>query len=231
MTDPSEASETPEVAQVRRLLAEARHRDPMPDDVASRMDDVLAGLGKVAAEKPAPPQRDGVVPISAARRRRAGALLVAAAVVVGGGIVIAPHLPNGSTASPTTASDTGGSTLSGALGDTPPSQKGPESGSTVPKSLDDAGPLQLRDGLVVVHPRRFSADALRSRALLSQSRALLDRASCPAVPVRADVVAARYERAPAALVYRRARGGSQVVDLYICGSPRPVRSTTLPVDR
>ena len=34
---------------------------------------------------------------------------------------------------------------------------------------------------------------------------------------------------PAALVYRRVEGSSQVVDLYVCGNPRPVRSTTLSV--
>ena len=33
-----------EQAEVRRLLAEARHTEPMPDDVKARMDDVLAGL-------------------------------------------------------------------------------------------------------------------------------------------------------------------------------------------
>jgi hypothetical protein len=42
-------------------------------------------------------------------------------------------------------------------------------------------------------------------------------------------VAAEYQHAPAALVYRRVEGSSQVVDLYVCGNPRPVRSTTLSV--
>ena len=44
----------------------------------------------------------------------------------------------------------------------------------------------------------------------------------------AGYTAALYT-ARAALVYRRVEGSSQVVDLYVCGNPRPVRSTTLSV--
>ena len=35
---------TPTEEQVRRLLADARHTEPMPDDVAARLDGVLADL-------------------------------------------------------------------------------------------------------------------------------------------------------------------------------------------
>jgi hypothetical protein len=51
---------------------------------------------------------------------------------------------------------------------------------------------------------------------------------CPDVPGHGDRVAAEYQRAPAVLVYRPAEGNTQVVDLYVCGNDRPVRSTTLP---
>src|SRR5690242_21244414 len=64
--------------QVRRLLAEARHTEPMPDDVAARLDGVLADLREAPAVTP---PADGL----AARRRRRTArnwLLAAAAVVV-----------------------------------------------------------------------------------------------------------------------------------------------------
>jgi hypothetical protein len=49
---------TPEQEEVRRLLADARHVDPMPDDVVDRLDQVLAGLAtesgddRVAAPPP-----------------------------------------------------------------------------------------------------------------------------------------------------------------------------------
>ena len=39
---------TPEEEQVRRLLADARHTEPMPADVAARLDEVLAGLPRDA---------------------------------------------------------------------------------------------------------------------------------------------------------------------------------------
>ena len=43
--DPTSADDdSPEITEVRRLLADARHTEPMPDDVASRMDDVLGRL-------------------------------------------------------------------------------------------------------------------------------------------------------------------------------------------
>jgi hypothetical protein len=42
------------------------------------------------------------------------------------------------------------------------------------------------------------------------------------------VVAALYDRAPAVLVYHPPDGSTQVVDLVLCGSERPIRSVTLP---
>jgi hypothetical protein len=90
----------------------------------------------------------------------------------------------------------------------------------------------VRHHRVVVRPRHFSTDALRGRTLLQRLDAKSTYSSqgptCARVPRAADVVAAEYQHAPAALVYRRTRGGSQVVDLFVCGIGRPVRSTTLP---
>ena len=59
--DSPESEDLAEIAEVRRLLADARHVDPMPDDVATRMDDVLAGLRDSAEAAPAA----DVVPIAA----------------------------------------------------------------------------------------------------------------------------------------------------------------------
>ena len=100
MTD--EAGTTrPDDDAVRRLLADARHTEPMPADVAARMDDVLADLrqgSSVTAEvpdaepSPAPPH-PVVVSLAAQRRRRVAGMLVAAAAVVVGAVVVVPHLP------------------------------------------------------------------------------------------------------------------------------------------
>ncbi|MQW77053.1 hypothetical protein GHK92_14315 [Nocardioides sp. dk4132] len=81
-------------AQVRRLLREARHDEPVPDDVATRLERVLAQL---AADDPADvPDPDEV---AARRRRRAGGLLVAAAAVVVAGVAIGQVVDPGDSAS------------------------------------------------------------------------------------------------------------------------------------
>ena len=43
-----------EAERVRRLLAEARHTEPMPDDVAARLDRVIAGLADDPESRPTP---------------------------------------------------------------------------------------------------------------------------------------------------------------------------------
>ena len=82
----------------------------------------------------------------------------------------------------------------------------------------------------MVHPRRFAADALEGRALLGRYDAQAFTSlsgDCAALAKRAHAVPALYQSAPAALVYRRPEGSTQVVDLYVCGSRQPVRTTTL----
>lgn len=82
------ADELPD--ELRRLLADARHTDPIPVDVAARLDDVLARL----AEGEAP---DGEVVDLAGRRRRRRAvqLLGAAAAVILVGTTAAQFLDVG----------------------------------------------------------------------------------------------------------------------------------------
>ena len=107
------------------------------------------------------------------------------------------------------------------------------SGQTTPQSQSQFGgetkSPQLHAGRVVVHPSEFSAAALQGRSLLAHvvPGAHPVRA-CSGLPRHARAVSAEYLHAPAALVYRRPEGSTQVVDLYVCGSDRPVRSTTLP---
>ena len=71
---------TPEQdAAVRRLLGQVRHDEAIPDEVAARLDQTLAGLE--------PLHSSVVADLGAARRRRRNAsrlLLAAAAVVVAG---------------------------------------------------------------------------------------------------------------------------------------------------
>lgn len=223
--DELEPAESAEIAEVRRLLADARHAEPMPHDVVARMNRVIARLGD-ETPAPAPDPRPGdVVPIAPHRRRRAAALLVAAAAVVAGGVALGPHLPHGNGGSRAGAASAGsdqsllGNTGNAGNAQVPPSTKSPGYQSETPR--------------IVVRPRHFSSDALKGRAVLRRHPSPSDMSQaesspCADLPKRADVVAAEYQHAPAALVYRRVQNDLQVVDLYVCGDNRPIRSTTLP---
>ena len=242
MTD--HAQPGPDDDAVRRLLADARQTEPMPDDVAARMDAVLADL---AAESPATPQtpaaaRDAaplhpvVVSLDVHRRRRAAGMLVAAAAIVVGGVVVAQHLPGGSnqsgsaTAGP--AEDRAGSTAAGNGNDS--GARSPAPDASLPGKLT-AGSAVVHQGRVLVRPQHFTADAVAARRLVEEkvpasaySRLGEVDASCavPSLPGRR--VNATYQQAPAVLVFHPPVSSAQVVDLYLCGSHRPVRSATLP---
>lgn len=70
-------------ARLRRLLARSRHDEQVPEDVAARLDDVLARLEAGDPELAGPRARKAEVTALAARRRRtAASLLIAAAAVV-----------------------------------------------------------------------------------------------------------------------------------------------------
>ena len=127
MTDEAGKTRPDPEDDVRRLLADARHTEPMPADVAARMDDLLAGLrpdSPVAPEvpdaEPVPvstpaPRHPAVASLAAQRRRRAAGMLVAAAAVVVGAVVVVPHLPapGSSSSSPASAGDHSGADLAG----------------------------------------------------------------------------------------------------------------------
>lgn len=235
MTDRSDSPdvpESPEIAQVRRLLAEARHTEPMPDDVADRMNTVLARLGDEApaARTEADRRTSAVVPIAAHRRRRAAGLLVAAAAIVVAGVVVAPHVPKGSSGGPaeTAAGNRAADQSSNSLGST--TNQGSPGPPAVGPSSGHPPPMRVQDGRVVVRPRHFTTDALQARQRLKAQTVTPDtsRPSCAGVPAQAELVPAEYQKAPAALVFRPAQGSSQVVDLYVCGDARPIRSATLP---
>ena len=215
-----------EIAEVRRLLADARHTEPMPDGVAARMDAVLARLGDETSTGPkeAERTRGAVVPIAAHRRRRAAGLLVAAAAIVVGGVVVQNvHLSS--------SSDGSGSTAEGAPHANSLDSGNADNGKTSSPPTTSPG-LRNSSKTFVVHPRRFSVDALRAQKRLDGIAALDAQQLGPAcardLPRQARVVPTEYKRAPAALVFRRPQGSSQVVDLFVCGVSRPVRTTTLP---
>lgn len=218
--DEPDSPDSPEIADVRRLLAEGRHDEPMPADVAARLDDVIAGL----AERPRAADGASVVPIGSRRRRRAVAGWLTAAAAVVAAFVIAPHISLHS-ASPSGAA--AGSTM-----DNAPASHGAEGQRATPGPTvgnDGKTGLQVLGGRVLVRPHHFADDVLAARDRLTYPNSFATQGStaCVSPGAGARVVPAEYRRAPAALVYRRAEGGRQVVDLYLCGQGEPVRSTTL----
>jgi hypothetical protein len=229
MTD--EHPESPEIEAVRRLLADARHTEPMPHDVAARLDRALADLGRrptgeptdEPTHEPTHEQASRVVPLEAGRadrerrRRRAAGLMVAAAVIVVGGVVATQYRPHTGTGSP----------ASGAAG----SAAGSESLGSASRAVPRAS-----NGAVVVHTRTLATTALAARSELKvQGRTphaapKYDAAqgACVPTPRGGQLLRAVYGGKPAVLVYHRPVGGSQEVDLVVCGASRPIRTVTLP---
>jgi hypothetical protein len=228
--------------RIRRLLAEARHTEPMPEAVATRLDGVLANLSADRAQRRDDPAHEGrahedhrapVVDLAARRRRRTAAnLLVAAAavLVVGFGISqVLPHGMGGSDGEPaaTSAEDNaaGGSADSG---DSTARNPVPEAGPVAPSEYDGGAAgkaFQIRS-------ESFGSDVRQARRqlLLDDKAALLEypAPTCLTTDVGAgDVVAATYDGAAAAIVLRAPSGDVQVVDLYLCGDSTPRRSITL----
>lgn len=240
-----------EAEDVRRLLADARHTDPMPAPVADRLDRVLADL---AGE----PSREATVVRLAERRRRAARMLVAAAAVVVVGIGAAQVVGEsaGPTAGPASEDAAGGDDSAGGesaitQGDAAPSE---EAEAAAPQTLsstrarpyrvaaetfaEDAAALQSRVGVTAT--QEYSADDQGAAEDRGRSR---DEQRVRRTPPRAaaQVLCARgawgrgsylpviYDRTPGWVVLRSPQGESQVADLFLCGSELAVRSVTLPL--
>lgn len=236
--------------EIRRLLADARAREPMPDDVAGRLDDVLVGLaGEQATAE--------VVPL--ARRRRPARLLLAAAaaaVVVGGSAVTVQQLSGqGSDSAADTsatslradsdaAEDGGGARDSGGVAEaapTPAPTPAPtrESGSAA-KSYD----AQQLDSLTAMPPllstTHFARDARDLLAAGADTPAPASGASSFKTPAPhcasplamrtttgTRVLAVRVDDAPAWLLVGPAEGtpASRVVAAWSCdGTVRLARA-------
>lgn len=212
MTDPDDA--------VRRLLAEARHDEPLPDDVAARLDGVLADL---RAEGP-PPR---VVDLAAARRRRTrirtGLVAAAAAVLVGVGLSRVDL--SGLSADSSDA---------GAASDT--ASRESATGPAAPSPLEDAD--AGGSGLASLGPAvRLSSDRLEQQVqrLVGSTSAEYDAGrstdqagECPAPAGPGRALVATYDGAPAVLVLRPPASGVQVAEVYLCGEGTPVRSVSVP---
>ena len=224
---------SPEQEEVRRLLADARHAGPMPDDVVDRLDRVLAGLATDSGDDRVAAPAASVVSLASRRRRRATGALVAAAAVVAVGIglgqVIGDGVGVGGGADSTAASS---------------AQERESSADRDGAGLDaraDSEYLVVNEPLPV-RPEHFSSDVRRIRGDLRSLVVDQTSKSPPALSSSApeDVACAAAGSGPGALVPVRygsrrgvllfgpVRGDSQVVELFACGNPEALRSVTLP---
>lgn len=230
MTDPDSPLPPEQEGDVRRLLAEARHTEPIPAEVAARLDRVLADLTTT-------PERQATVTTLATRRRRVTGLLVAAAAVVALGVGV------GQLVQPDSGGDTAMSSADdGGAGEAETSEQGRDGGVDGPERdrPSDAiasGPRAegSREPLTV-RKRHFAADVRAVQESTAQDRGtayLTDRgalrASCRSGSWGAGTfVPARYGSEPAVVVLRRPEGDTQVADLFLCGRTEPVRTVSLP---
>jgi hypothetical protein len=234
---------TPEQeARVARLLADARVEEPMPAEVAERLDRVLAGLAgepvSPPPERPAP-----VVDLAARRRRRVRTLLVAAAAVVVAGVGVGRLV--GTQDDMDGAGGQGAAETSTRLEDAPesareggPSQEfGDSDGAMSPDELKSLGePARITTSSFASAVRKLqSRPGVRSNA----ASGLMDGSDLAAPDMgfrcaptafgAGKLIAVRYNGSPAVLVYRPPAGGTQVVDLMQCRSGDILRSTTIPL--
>lgn len=234
----------PEQDAVRRLLADARHDGATPPEVVARLDEALAGLVAERTSAPVTPADDRsparVVDLGARRRRLAGAGLLAAAAVVVAGVAVGQVLPSGGGSDDSSAS---GSASSGDAG-------GGNTFSQQDSSGAEAAPSDEPDSLTSPDPKReitpqsgLPAVSTTDAALRQQLLTLRAGASRRLVALD-DLAAASACRATdtgpgrrlpvevdgqvGIVVYRAPTGTDQDAVLYVCGTPEPVGTVTLP---
>lgn len=248
-----EPEATPEQQEaVRRLLAEARHTDPVPSDVADRLDRVLAQLATTEGPRVDTTSPGPVVDLAARRRRtRATQLLAAAAAVVvlgvGIGQVVDDDGGSGDVDAASTA-DPVDRAPAGSAAEVAPSDDNDDNdndgGGAVAPTPSEVAPDDDRPTAVVplIDSADFTATVLGLReadAVTSTSAVTPLTAAdltsdamfvCPATVLgEGRLVPVSYAGRPSVLAYRAPTGATQTVELLQCGTGDVVRSVVIPV--
>ena len=218
------------------MLADARHDQPVPPEVAARLDAALAELRSTpasGAEDPDTTAPDTLDPDTTAPdtthptvvplRRRVSRVLLAAAAVLAIGYGATQVLPKGS------MSDSGGDNGSASTADNaeaPQAESGGGAGALAgtPPPVTDLGIAGLRP----IDPAALDRDLARLRRESARSEQFAgtrgtDMVRCgPADPVPgARYVGAAYNGRPALVVYLPVQNGRQTVELFLCDTATP----------
>jgi hypothetical protein len=219
-------------SQVRRLLAEARHEEPIPAAVGERLDRVLAELSPGEDDARGPEPVAPVVDLAARRRRRNAAVLLAgAAAVIVAGFGIGQVIDVGGAAddaNTSTAGDAGGGrTLADDDGgEAAAEQAAPtDAGQELPLTLSSSN---LRSDVEKQLGRLRTG---RSNAPEASLGAMADAYGCSPTPSTAygagQPYPALYDGVPTVVVLRPAIGGQQVVEVLQCGSGAALAKVTV----
>lgn len=214
--------------QVRRLLASARTDEPIPPAVATRLDDVLAGL----AVEPRPAT---VTPLAGRRRRRAASWAVAAAAsVVVGGVALGQLMTAGQDSAESTAGAADTAQAPRALGSEEADGRADDGGGVASQSEPDLPGAALEQGDAALP--RLTASGLESDLLVLRSTPagpgvlgeLAAQGCLPATARPGDAVyPVVFEGRPAAVVLRPSTPDGQRALVQPCGEQRPSRSVLL----
>ncbi|GAA1932801.1 hypothetical protein [Nocardioides marmoribigeumensis] len=249
---PGDPVDPEEQAFVRALLGEVgREPEPLPPDVAERLDDVLAGLvvertaGERAAGGADAPGSPAVVPLERARRRRRAlaGLVAAAAVVVGGWSLTTSGLLTGSGGSADSAGGASGALPEAALGSQAPGSFTMSSDSlrADARRLVGSDPAQLarlESSTQRLSPLHDQADAAQlpttdTGGAPGPSRVPAGRCLDPLAPARLPRLAVTYDGRAATAVLRPERptasGRDRVrVEVWSCTAPARLASVVVP---
>lgn len=228
----------PQEQEVRRLLAQARHLEPIPADVGARLDRVLSDLSLAETgpgdTEPTPP----VIDLAARRRRRnASALLAAAAAVIVAGFGIGQVIDVGSSDTADTAGSAADSNANRESVNGDDQAKGDAGGGNDLQAAPEAAELPLRlSSTNLKRDVEGQLTRLRSYAAASQdgpsSLAHLEEAyDCVPSPTTAygpgDLYPALFDGSPSVLALRPITGDHQVVEVLQCGSGAALAMVTV----
>jgi hypothetical protein len=232
---------TPEQeSEVRRLLADARHDEPIPAQVGDRLDAVLAGLSRDE------PGSEGVAPVIdlAARRRRrnAAAVLAGAAAVIVAGFGIGQIIDVGSEDDSGTSSAAVNADRGSSADDQAESQFA-DGGASSPATPAEGvpgpayaleAPLRLRSGHLESDITRQLLSYTEASAGRTPDAKAFNAAGCPLPPQPhnkfglGELYPALFDDTPAVLAVRPPADGSRQADVLDCTTADALASVTLP---